>query len=368
MKITEFKKLDKEISNYSFSNSYSNINVILKVLSYLGNLASIFLAYFFMSSILSGPIGDNQFMIVISSLVILFGIELLKRDIFDKFSIQSLKDQTLKKSALPLAILSLVFIFLSFYSSLNGAKKFSSKTEEIEVVTDNKFETFKDSLTANYNERINVFENRNEILFNQNIKFDEEASELPANYITAKQRIRSNKKANLEQIDSNYEKIEDLKTELQSKLDSERKELESKSSKEKEKNNDNSFIFIILSTLIELVILGGVYFNEYYKFRSYREFKKKVETDPVYQKWSLYDSIYETIIPEGVKMNEKLPSYTSLIDSCKMNDLIVLPKDIKSFMKLLSNLGIIKTSGSAKYVIKDKETGRELLKEHFKIE
>ena len=368
MKITDYKKLDKEISNYSFSSSYSNINVILRILSYLGNIASIFLAYFFMYSILSDTIGNNQFMIVTSSIVILLGVELLKRDIFDKFSIQSLKDKSIKKSALPLAFLSLIFIFLSFYSSLDGAKKFSSKSEEIEVITDNKFEIYRDSLIGLYDEKISVFEQRNKILFEQNLKFDEEASKLPANYITAKQKIRSNKKINIEQIDTNSDKIETLKTELQEKLNSKKKELGNKSEKQKDKNKSNSLIFIILSTLIEIIILAGVYFNEYYKFRSYREFKKKIDTDPIYQKWAVYDNIYEIVIPDNSKINEKLPSYKSLMDICKVNDVIVLPKDIQSFMKMLSNLGIVKLSGNAKYIIKEKEVGRELLRKHFKIE
>ncbi len=39
--------------------------------------------------------------------------------------------------------------------------------------------------------------------------------------------------------------------------------------------NKLSLAFVLISTLIELVILAGVYFNEYYKFRSYRESQPK---------------------------------------------------------------------------------------------
>lgn len=368
MKVEQFKKLDEQMNSYSFNTSYSNINKIMKGLSYFGNMTSIFLAYFFMSKILSGPIGDNQVMVVVSSLIILLGVELLKRDIFDKFSIQSLKDGTIKKTALPLAILSGLLIFISFYSSLNGAKEFSSKSEEIEVRTENVIDNYKDSLNTVYNAKIEVLENRNEILFNQNIKFDEEASELPVNYITAKEKIRSNKKINLEQIESNKEEIENLKEEFDSKVDEKSKTLLSKSSKEKEKNTDNSFLFIILSTFIELIILGGVYFNQYYRFKSYKEFRKKIEKDPKYQKWLLYDEIFSTIISDDVKMNEKLPSNKSMIDTCKVNDIIVLPKDIKDFMKVLLGLNIIKSSGSARYIIKEKDIAKEMLKNHFNIE
>jgi len=367
MKVEKFKELDQQMNNYSFNTSYSNINKIMKGLSYFGNMTSIFLAYFFMSDILSGPIGDNQALVVAASLIILIGVELLKRDIFDKFSIQSLKDNTIKKTALPLAILSVLLIFLSFYSSLSGAKKFSSKSDEIEVKTVNKLDDYRDSLTTIYDTKIGVIENRNKILFNQNIKFDEEAAELPGNYISAKENIRSNKKVNLEQISINKEEIDELKEEFKTRVDTKSNSLTNKSSKEKEKNSDNSFLFIILSTFIELIILGGVYFNQYYRFRSYKEFRKKIEKDPKYQKWLLYDEILSNIVSSETKMNEKLPSNKSIIDTCKVNDIIILPKDIKDFMKVLLGLGIIKSSGSARYIIKEREMAKETLRNHFNI-
>ena len=52
MKISEFKKLEKKITGQNFGESYKGINVMMTVLSYLGNLGSIFLAYFFMSKVI----------------------------------------------------------------------------------------------------------------------------------------------------------------------------------------------------------------------------------------------------------------------------------------------------------------------------
>ena len=65
--------------------------------------------------------------------------------------------------------------------------------------------------------------------------------------------------------------------------------------------------FILISSLIELIILAGVYFNEYYKFRSYKEFRDRLEKDPNYQKWMLYDQMLNIIYTEDTKMNQKLP-------------------------------------------------------------
>jgi hypothetical protein len=48
--------------------------------------------------------------------------------------------------------------------------------------------------------------------------------------------------------------------------------------------------------------------------------------------------------------------------------MIVLNKDITDFLKVLNNLGIIKVSGSAKYVNKQRELSFEILRKHFNVE
>jgi hypothetical protein len=136
----------------------------------------------------------------------------------------------------------------------------------------------------------------------------------------------------------------------------------------KKDNGKNSFAFVIISTLVEVVILAGVYFNEYYKFRSYREFRDKIEKDPNYQKWLLFNEILEIIYTEETKMNQKLPSNKGIIEMCKINDIIVLPKDMTNFLKSMAGLGIIKISGSARYISKQRELSFESLRKHFNIE
>ena len=145
-------------------------------------------------------------------------------------------------------------------------------------------------------------------------------------------------------------------------------ELGSKTDEKKKDNSKNTIMFVIVSTLIELTILAGVYFNEYYKFRSYREFRDKLEKDPNYQKFMLYEQILEVLYPEDTKMNQKLPSNKAIIDMCKVNDMIVLNKDISDFLKVMSGLGIIKISGAAKYINKQRDLSFDILRKHFNIE
>jgi hypothetical protein len=53
---------------------------------------------------------------------------------------------------------------------------------------------------------------------------------------------------------------------------------------------------------------------------------------------------------------------------CKVNDIIVLNKDLTDFFKVITNLGIIKVSGNAKYVNKQRDLSFEILQKHFGVE
>ena len=134
MTIGDFRKLEKKITGETFNESYKTINNVMIFLSYFGHIASVFLAYFLLSKVISGAIIDNQAVVFISSIILLAGMEYLKRSIFDKFAIQYLKFKTINNAVKPLLILSVLIIGVSFYASIKGASEFSSKSNEIENV------------------------------------------------------------------------------------------------------------------------------------------------------------------------------------------------------------------------------------------
>lgn len=379
MKVDDFKKLEKKITGYNFNQNYKNINHIMVILSYFGNLTSIFLAYFFMSKVITGAVGEgNNIFVFIASIIILAGIELLKRDIFNKFSIQSLKDRKVTKLAMPLLITSILLISASFYSSLTGAKEFSSKSEQIELVKRDQIKEYSDSIASLYQVRLENIENeifsyKEDIKEKDNEQAIINTSLRERGYLTRSERERNNQLSSEKEqlfslIDRSEERLNNLKSERDEIIDNYKEEVSEVTDDKKKDNKRNSIIFVILSTIIEIVILAGVFFNQYYEFRSYNEWRKKIEKDPNYQKWLLYDTLLDIIFTEDTKINQKLPSIKSIIDSCKVNDIIVLQKDITNFLKVLNNLGIIKSSGSVKYITKNKEFSKETLKKSFNIE
>jgi len=374
MKINEFKKLEEKINGQNFNQGYKNINVVMLLLSIFGHFASIFLAYFALSKVLGGVIENNPVAVFIASIVMLSGLELLKRDIFDKFSIQYLKVKAFTKDVLPLFILSLAIISTSFYASIHGAKEFSSKEAVIEQTQKETVNLFSDSLTKVYNVKITDIETEIKVNKDKLDAKDKEQTELEAIQPptrSQKSRIKDLKdeKTTLRTDITKLEADEaTVKTELATKIKEHETTVGAETEDKKKDNSSNSLAFILISTLIELVILAGVYFNEYYKFRSYKEFRNRLEKDPNYQKWMLYDQILNIIYTEDTKMNQKLPANKGIADMCKVNDIIVMPKDVTDFLKVMNNLGIIKTSGSSRYVNKQRDLAFEILRKQFNIQ
>ena len=374
MKINEFKKLEEKINGQNFNKGYKNINSLMLILSIFGHFASIFLAYFALSKVLGGVIENNPAAVLITSIIMLSGLELLKRDIFDKFSIQYLKAKAFTKDVLPLFILSVVIISTSFYASIHGAKEFSSKEAVLEENQKVVVNQFADSLTTIYNAK--VVEVQTEIKADKDkldLK-DKEQTDLEA--IQPPTRSQRNRIKDLKEerniLRTDITKLEGdvnvIKTELTTKIKEHETEVGAETEDKKKDNSSNSLAFILISTLIELIILAGVYFNEYYKFRSYREFRNSIEKDPNYQKWMLYEQMLSIVYTEDTKMNQKLPANKSIADMCKVNDIIVMPKDITDFLKVMNGLGIIKTSGSTRYVNKQRDLAFEILRKNFNVE
>lgn len=374
MKINEFKKLEEKINGQNFNQGYKNINMVMLLLSIFGHFASIFLAYFALSKVLGGVIENNPVVVLIASVVMLSGLELLKRDIFDKFSVQYLKVKAFTKDVLPLFILSVAIISTSFYASIHGAQEFSSKEEVIEQAQKETVNQYSDSLTKVYNVKIAEIDTEIKTDKDKIDTKDKEQTELEA--IQPPTRSQRNRIKDLKDeknlLRAEITKLEGdqntIKSELAAKIKEHEETVGAESEDKKKDNSSNSLAFVLISTLIELIILAGVYFNEYYKFRSYKEFRNKLEKDPNYQKWMLYDQMLNIVYTEDTKMNQKLPANKSIADMCKVNDIIVMPKDITDFLKVMNNLGIIKTSGSSRYVNKQRDLAFEILRKQFNIQ
>lgn len=382
MKINEYKKLKKEIDNQSFSEAYRPINKVLRVLSVIGNFTSIFLASFFISDLISKSVTSisQTWVIWTVTLVLLGSLELIKRFVFDKFSLEFVKKKSIfKKEVIGLAFFSLAIIGMSFYSSLNGAKEFSSKSALIEVEASDDIKEYRDSVRSEFQSEIDEIKDEIRLYKNQIIEKDSEQALINKSlqdrgYLYGSEKLRNNQLSDEKSnIESKIERSEDRLDIVESKRDSsidkyEADVLESTSSQISE-NEGNSLIFLTMSTIIEFLILIGIYFNKHYLFRSYTDMRRKINNDPNYHMWSLYSEILSIIYMNGDSSsdNAKLPTLKSIWEFCNIQNLPMSRGDLTDFMKLMEGMKITKTRGSVKFLMKDKSEAEDLLQKHFRI-
>lgn len=374
MKISEYQKLEESIKEQDFNKSFKNINKVMFFLSIFGHIASIFLGYFLISKILTGAIIDNPILVTISSIILLGGLELLKREIFDKFSLQQIKLKSFTNpDVLPLMIVSFVIVGISFYSSIKGAEEFSTKTKEIQTQVEVNIKSYEDSLNKIKNIELSKVDSKIE---NKEFKIEEKDKELTelSNLVELTNQQKTRIKDLKSQVKFLTEEINVLKSEkdtiekrTQREIFGFKTKLELKGKEKKEENSENSFFFVAISAIIELLILFGIYFNEYFKYRSYIDFKNKIETDSNFNSYHKFNSILNVIYNEDIKINDKLISSKSILDLCKVNGINVIQKDVNNMFKLFSSLGII-SKGSNKYYLKSKNLAQEVLKKHFNID
>ncbi len=373
MKLDDFKKLESKIENENFHTGYGNIDTVMFALSIFGHIASIFLAYFLIFKVISSAVA-NPIVAGVVTVILLAGLELLKREIFDKFALQHLKFKALfSKEVLPLLITSFLLVSVSFYATINGAKEFSSKEKEIEQHASTQIDTISNNIKGKYETKIADFEAEIKDIKTKIEQKDAEQTTLSNGKVGSSQRQRINdlktEKDDLKKdITKAEENIAAVKVEMDKEIGKVSTTILDKTAAKKDENKSNTLMFVMISSIVEILIIAGVYFNEYYKHRSYNEIRKKLEKDPNYQTWKLYDSILDSIYSEEMKVNDKIPSIKTIIEICKVNGVIVLQKDIINMLKVFSTIGIVKNSGSTKYISKSRDISFELLKKHFRIE
>lgn len=366
MNIKEFKEIEKKVKKPEFSSDFKSLNVILKTLSILGNISSIFLASIFISQLFKVAI-DNPIIYWGISIIALSGLELTKREVFFRFSRDFIRlKKIFTKNVLPMLLFTMILISMSFYSSLSGAQKFGSKKEEIKTNTEKTITTFTDSISENYQLKIDELENRNKELFDQNKKLDEEARELPPTWVTAKTKIRKQIEKNNQRIDRNDNKIKELKEEKDTEISNFKKDLTKESQKDINKNNENIFVFISISTIIEFLILFGIYFNNLYNFKSYKDIKNKLMNDKNFRTYFEYTEVLNSVFLNN-KEKDIIPSVKMIRKLLEMNKIYLTEEQINSSLDLFEALQIIETNDDKTYLTKDLEEAEIDLKNHFNV-
>ena len=341
------------------------IRAILWFASIFGNFASIFFAFFFFITLFTSSFVDVDGFGVKLGIVAFLGIfELLKRYIFDLFSLEYLKigKRLFNKKMTSFIISTTVLIAASFFFSMNGAKKFMNKEEEIYVVKQDNINVQTDSIEIYY---MNTFIKPIKI---ENNNYNEQISKLTTQIRTWNAENFNNMIAGLDaNIKANNDKIKVYEAKMQQEIKEYKDQFIEEYERHQEENKMNIIWFLLISGVIEILILTGVYYNRHYEDATIKEYEKQVASTPNYKKWLKCQNILEMIYETGVEVDEQISSTNEILELISINELNMTKADVENSFKIFGHLKMYQRIGNKRVLKMNEEDAMEALKNHFKI-
>ncbi len=338
MKLEKFEKLKVKFEVLKLEKNFFTLDRVLYYFSFLGNIFLIYFGYFFIKSITDTlpdlfPYQDTFLAVFIA--LFLTGYELTKRFVIEQFTISALQ---IKKFTLGLLfgfIASIGLIAGSFYLSLNGAHRLVDSTEQIQQTIDQSVSVKADSIAKYYDQEIQYYRTQ-PARTRQDRKYRD-------SIVAALQIAKDDKLSKVE-----------IKTEDKSKLTL-------------EKNSENDTAFVFMTFFLEFIIILGVGFNSFYLLGSYNETKELLST-PKYKQLELNLQLLKLYFQAGKKAKgDQTLSATKLISIVKNQKLGCTQSEVRNFIVLCSELGIIKEVRSRRreYQVTYDEAKKLILKDEL---
>lgn len=358
MDLRKYDELRKKINTKDFEGNNKGLDKWLYGFSFIGNASSIFFAYFLVYPALLKTIVLNFIsgfwgtaIAFIFTLIFLTIFEITKRYLIRNFSSDYvISKRKLNMSTIRWMMISIGIIVLSFYLSISGSKNLATTSIFQDKIAETEIGIETDSLTQQYERRINVYEADNEALRSVNNDLRQKLAETPLNYMTARREYQTSIDKNTDVIETNQKEINNLKSELSQTINKLGDNL--KETKTGNRNEDSKIIllFIIIVIFNEVIIIGGVYFREYFEYTLYEINHQKFEK--VYQKKDRYRSLLSFVYGNG-----KLSTGDKVIPGLELKTIIAEKTTIQNSNKLvdeflqdMDRLGIFATTGKRRFI------------------
>lgn len=356
MNLEKYHLLQKKFENRQFEKSQFWTNKVLYYGSFLGNLLSIILSFFFVNKISQETavhFAGQNWILPIFIVLFLTIFEFAKRFTFANTVTVFLTVKKLTLTFFLSLLFSMSLVGLTFYLSLSGANHYANKSEVIESNTQQNSNAINDSLTTYYTSENKKLEDRINYLYN-----------------AASQRKRKSlTESEVQQVKGWELLIEKNKQVLESKVKETNETLLLNAEKEKEKSSKNQTAFILISAFIELLILIGVGFSQYYAFVSFKEKKESLTNNVNYHKLINYLDLLKVLYNNGkTTTGATLPSFNQFKDLANASGKKYQYKVLKEFTTLTNHLKITQTIGKSKTVLVSYEQAQEILNNYLTIE
>ena len=354
MDLKKYEKIRKKVIEHGFESKYKNLDKWLFGSSFFGNVGSIFFAYFLVFPALDKAITTNlttgklgTFLGVVSTIVILTLFEYIKRIVLKNLSFDIVKKEV-AKSMLWL-VFSVAIIGASAWFSIKGAVNFASTAQKHEVVMDTTYDARIDSVHALYNAKIRPYQVDNDTLRNINIQMRNKLLETPINYVNTRKGYNDIINDNLKVIADNEEIINNFLEDKLVILDKLVKEKTTALSEYNKVVESDQLLFFIIAFSIEIIIILGIYFREYYDFHIYLIHENELEQ--AYRKVNNYKILLNFIFKNGeVKVGDQVMAASKLKELIKESANIPNPnKFVETFITEITYIGIIRLDGRKRF-------------------
>lgn len=363
----KYIKLKSRTLIRSYSERFKWVDKILYWFSWFGNGVSIFLAFFFLQALFFSSFNDvsNSIFISVGIIFFLSMFELLKRFIFGMFSLEYIKRgfNIFKISMIGFLIGTSLLIIGSFYFSLNGAKKFVDNQDIFQTTTENNINTKVDSVNQFYfNQYIKPLMDENVLINQQNLDYSNQAARTNyktkyTNLIVANNIIKEKNNETIKEYekrrDADAQKIQEIET--------------VKLEKGLIENKTNIWTFIIISSLIEIIIMLGIYFDKFYDYKIVLEYEDTVISTPEFRRWHKFNFLLELIYGKVKQKGDRIPTSNAIIELSELSGAKITTSELDKFIKILYYLNIIILENNRRVIASMEDEGKKALKEYFDI-
>jgi len=358
MDIKEYDKLRKKISVKDFEGNNKILDKWLYSFSFVGNIGSIFFSYFLLYpallkainiNLISGFWGMALAFIFANTFLVIF--EVIKRYLFRNFSSDFVANNK-KFNAIIFGwfMVSTAIVLLSFYLSLVGSKNLATTSVIKNDIAITQVDIKKDSLAIQYENKKKIYDVDNQALREVNNNLRKTLAETPVGYLTIRKEYQTSIDKNAKIIDNNQGEINKIDERLKQRVDELKTNLNSTINDNATEDTKNIILFVIIAIFSEIIIVGGIFYHEWFEIRLYQINQQKFEK--IYQKKDRYRALLAFIYNDG-----KLVPGDKVMSGLELKEIVTEKTNIENPSKFLAEffrdtekLGIFSVIGKRRII------------------
>lgn len=255
----------------------------------------------------------------------------------------------------------------SAYMSLSGAQKFVNNEKTFKAQTENTITVNTDSLTRVYENRKKPYISDNEQLRAITNDLRQKLANTAVGYVSIRKQYQENIDKNDVNIKSNQSEITRLDNELNTKVTQIQSTQGTKLSETLSTNKSNIIAFLIISALIEIAILLGIYYDKFYDYKIVEEYEKTIIDTPAFKKWYRFNFLLGLIYSKTKEIGDPIPSTNGIVELSEVNGAKVDKATLDKFIKILYYLDIVTLEGNRRVLNMKEDEATKKLRDYFDI-